>query len=158
MTRSQARSQPLIEQFLQLAALIGPCVAREALAEKMSALELRVLLCMRRLSVEKASFSTSGELCSLTASPKNRISEALEGLSRRKLVQEWGTASADRRTKAFRLTDKGLRLGEVLGDRLQHVEDGLRVAMRVQSLNGSSANLGRATKAILKMPHRSMDL
>ena len=145
------KSLPLIEQLLQVAALIEAFIAKEAQAQKMPVLDVRTLLCMGRLATQGAQFSMPSELCLLTGLPKNRISEVLGRLRRQRLVQAWGTSTSDRRTRAFRITDKGQRLATSIIDDLVEVEQRLRVAMRIQTFNGRSMNLSRAADALLKM-------
>ncbi len=152
MHLNDEKSLPLIEQFLQVAALIESFIAKAAQTQRMPVLDLRTLLCMGRLATQGAQFSMPGELCLLTGFPKSRISEALGRLRLQKLVQDWGAGSSDGRTRAFRITDKGKRLVTSIIDDLEGVEDRLRVAMRIRAVNGRSMNLSHAADALLKMP------
>jgi len=147
---------PLIEQFLQVAALIEAFIAKEAQAQKMPVLDVRTLLCLGRLSAQGAPFSMPSELCLLTGFPKSRISEALGRLRLQKLVQDWGAGSSDGRTRAFRITDKGERLVTSIIDGLEGIESRLRVAMRIRTVNGRSMNLRHAADALMKVPVESV--
>jgi hypothetical protein len=144
---------PLIEQFLQVAALIEAFIVKEAQAQKMPGLDVRTLLCMGRLSAQGAQFSMPSELCLLTGFPKSRISEALGRLRLQKLVQDWGAGSSDGRTRAFRITDKGKHLVTSIIVDLEEVDERLRVAMRIRTVNGRSMNLHRAAASLLTMPN-----
>jgi DNA-binding MarR family transcriptional regulator len=141
----------LMEQFLQLTALIEAQVVAQAHARSLSQLEARTLLCLARLAADGAEFSMPKELCAHTGYPKNRIAEALGRLRGRALIEAWGTGTADGRTRAFRVTDDGKRLAKSLVSDLQGVELGLRRAMRTLGGTGWSQNLSFAVDALVKL-------
>ena len=146
----QKPSLVLTEQLLQVAALVEGFFAAAARAKAMPVTDVRTLLCMARLEHDGQQFSTPTELCELTGLPKNRIAEALARLSGDRLVEAWGTGSADRRTRAFKVTDAGQTMSESLVEDLATVELMLRYAMRTPP-RARSMNLTTATGSLKKL-------